>query len=125
MQSVKVAKCCFCGTRAALVLRSAGRQELCCQSCGAPLHNLKRLKVDEGSSAPARAVPVPGASSHARAMSRRDSGPKSVPRRYPEYDSRSDDRSDHGRKASRSRPKKSMSRKIFGAIWDVVEDIID
>ncbi len=36
----KVATCCYCGTRAALVLRGKQRHELSCASCGAPLHNM-------------------------------------------------------------------------------------
>jgi hypothetical protein len=39
----KIATCCYCGTRAALVL-GKDRHELSCSSCGAPLHDLKRLK---------------------------------------------------------------------------------
>ena len=39
----KIATCCYCGTRAALVLRGSKRHELACSSCGAPLHDLKRL----------------------------------------------------------------------------------
>lgn len=41
----KVATCCYCGTRAALVL-GLDRHELTCSSCGAPLHDMKMLKVD-------------------------------------------------------------------------------
>ena len=40
--STKIATCCYCGTRAALVL-GRDRHELVCSSCGAPLHELKRL----------------------------------------------------------------------------------
>lgn len=39
----KVATCCYCGTRAALVLKGRERHELACTSCGAPLHDLKML----------------------------------------------------------------------------------
>ncbi|WP_415402457.1 hypothetical protein [Tateyamaria sp. SN3-11] len=39
----KIATCCFCGTRAALVLKGRDRHELACSSCGAPLHDLKML----------------------------------------------------------------------------------
>nr|WP_254439964.1 hypothetical protein [Ruegeria atlantica] len=39
----KIATCCYCGTRAALVLRGKERHELSCSSCGAPLHDLKML----------------------------------------------------------------------------------
>ncbi|MEM8577063.1 MAG: hypothetical protein AAGF60_04355 [Pseudomonadota bacterium] len=41
----KITTCCYCGARAALVLDRA-RHELSCSSCGAPLHNLKRLPLD-------------------------------------------------------------------------------
>lgn len=39
----KIATCCYCGTRAALVLKGQQRHELSCSSCGAPLHNLKMM----------------------------------------------------------------------------------
>ncbi|MEM7090108.1 MAG: hypothetical protein AAF496_11075 [Pseudomonadota bacterium] len=35
--------CCYCGTRAALVLKGKQRHELSCGNCGAPLHDLKML----------------------------------------------------------------------------------
>ncbi len=41
----KIATCCYCGTRAALIL-DKNRHELSCASCGAPLHDLKRMPVD-------------------------------------------------------------------------------
>ncbi|WP_170759276.1 hypothetical protein [Ruegeria lacuscaerulensis] len=41
--SPKIATCCYCGTRAALVLRGQQRHELSCSSCGAPLHDLKMV----------------------------------------------------------------------------------
>jgi len=41
----KVATCCYCGTRAALVL-DKGRHELVCSSCGAPLHDMKMLRTE-------------------------------------------------------------------------------
>lgn len=43
MPDTKIATCCYCGTRAALVLKGETRHELACSSCGAPLHELKRL----------------------------------------------------------------------------------
>ncbi|PWR01651.1 hypothetical protein DKT77_16115 [Meridianimarinicoccus roseus] len=42
--ATKIATCCYCGTRAALVLRGETRHELSCASCGAPLHEMKLLK---------------------------------------------------------------------------------
>lgn len=51
---MKIATCSYCGTRAALVL-GAGRLELTCSACGAPLHALKMLPVGP-QPAPATAV---------------------------------------------------------------------
>lgn len=45
-QGVKIATCCYCGTRAALRLRGTDRHELSCAACGAPLHEMKRLRQD-------------------------------------------------------------------------------
>ncbi len=42
----KIVTCCYCGTRAALVLTGKTRHELACSSCGAPLHDLKMLPKD-------------------------------------------------------------------------------
>ena len=43
----KIATCCYCGTRAALVMDEA-RHELACSACGAPLHNLKAMPARKG-----------------------------------------------------------------------------
>lgn len=43
MAQTKIATCCYCGTRAALVLTGDIQHELCCSRCGAALHNLKHL----------------------------------------------------------------------------------
>lgn len=43
---VKIATCCYCGTRAALCLRGTVRHELSCSACGAPLREMKQLKRD-------------------------------------------------------------------------------
>ena len=45
MPARKIATCCYCGTRAVLVLRGKERHELSCSSCGAPLHDLKMLPI--------------------------------------------------------------------------------
>lgn len=39
----KITTCCYCGSRAALVLSGSQSHELACGSCGAPLHVMKRL----------------------------------------------------------------------------------
>ena len=44
--SSKIVTCCYCGSRAALVLKGRERHELACASCGAPLHELKMLRSD-------------------------------------------------------------------------------
>ena len=46
MPAQKIVTCCYCGTRAALVLRGRERHELSCASCGAPLHDMKMLRRD-------------------------------------------------------------------------------
>lgn len=46
----KIATCCYCGTRAALVLTGETAHELSCASCGAPLHDLKMLPKSSGNS---------------------------------------------------------------------------
>lgn len=38
----KIATCCYCGSRAALVL-DRGRHELICASCGAPLRDIQAM----------------------------------------------------------------------------------
>jgi hypothetical protein len=40
----KIATCCYCGTKAALVLRGHTQHELACSSFGAPLSVMKHLK---------------------------------------------------------------------------------
>ena len=103
MTGTKIATCCYCGTRAALVLRGRERHELACSSCGAPLHNLKMLPKPVETVARPTPVPLPReGASHLRAMSR--TRPKRQEKR---------------------RKSKSFARKALSEIWDVIEDIID
>ena len=46
--SARIATCCYCGTRAALVLKDmpGGRHELGCSACGAPLREMKAIPAD-------------------------------------------------------------------------------
>ena len=97
----KIATCCYCGTRAALVLKGRGRHELSCSSCGAPLHELKMLRADHGHDGrPVKPSPVRGAPAPDRAAR------------------------DHHPKRKRKR-KKTLGRTIFEEAWDVLEDIFD
>ncbi len=116
----KIATCCYCGTRAALVLRGEGRHELSCAACGAPLHNMKAIPQPRNDAAirtsgagqgtrrraPAKPMPVKPV---AKRRSRRAA---------PDYD---DDRRAPRRRKSGGR----LLRKAFEEIWDVVEDIFD
>ena len=46
MAAQKIATCCYCGARTALVLKGRVQHELACGTCGAPLHEMKGLKAD-------------------------------------------------------------------------------
>ncbi|MDK3018023.1 hypothetical protein [Pseudodonghicola flavimaris] len=59
-RTTKIATCCYCGTRAALVLSGETRHELSCSACGAPLHRMKMLPQDPAAKA---AAPRPEKSS--------------------------------------------------------------
>lgn len=95
MPATKIATCCYCGTRAALVLRGETRHELSCSACGAPLHNLKAIPADR------TPPPKPAPSRHAP----RHPAP---PARRP-----------------KPRKRKSLSRRILSEAFDLIEDIFD
>lgn len=108
----KIATCCYCGTRAALVLRGHTRHELSCAACGAPLHEMKAIPR-----AKTKADDPPG--ERRRAATRAATLPK------------------HGAPHMRGRPpervqrrlrRKSGMRFLRGAleeIWDTVEDSVE
>lgn len=93
MGQPKIATCCYCGTRAALVLRGDVRHELSCAACGAPLHNLKSLPVEQ-----------------LRQPSRPAAPPSAKPVRPPK---------------TRRKKRKSLSRRMWSEMIDLIEDIID
>ena len=77
----KIATCCYCGIRAALVLSEGARHELSCSSCGAPLHEMKRLRSPAPASAtrPAPAQrPAPRYAKHERPKKRAKSLKKRI-----------------------------------------------
>jgi hypothetical protein len=95
--SPKIATCCYCGTRAALVLSGRDRHELSCASCGAPLHNLKMLRADHDG--------------------RPDlAGKPRKPQKLP--------KADYDRLRKRKK-KKSPARRLLGEAFDLIEDIFD
>lgn len=91
----KIATCCYCGTRAALVL-TGGRHELSCAGCGAPLHEMKML----------REVAKP----QKKKAKRPSYGPRDLP--LPP-------------KAKKKKKRKSMFSRLLDEAWDAVEDIVD
>ena len=99
--ATKIATCCYCGTRAALVLRGKDRHELACSGCGAPLHVLKSLRP------PAQRKGERELVGHQK--SRRKVAPP-----YPESSS--------GRPKKR---RKSMIKRVFEEAVDLIEDIFD
>lgn len=103
MPAQKIATCCYCGIRAALVLRGKDRQELSCATCGAPLHDLKMLPkaVDRGT---------------ARAATPTRPKPKAVHPKQP-YPK--------ARKVKKRSKRKGIWRKIVEEVWDEIEDIFD
>jgi hypothetical protein len=99
----KIATCCYCGTRAALVLAGEGRHELSCSRCGAPLHELKMLPIaSERAAAPAAAPTRPKAKS-------RPEKPKAIKRKP----------------AKKPKKRKGLAKRAVSELWDFVEDIFD
>ncbi|MFT5067019.1 MAG: hypothetical protein ACJAXK_001300 [Yoonia sp.] len=103
MAAVKVATCCYCSTKAALVLSGDVRHELACSNCGAPLSQMKMLR-----SQPVQVTARAGEPTRPRPEKKR---------KKPE-------------KARRNRPKKKskfsvLGRKSLYEMWDVIEDIFD
>lgn len=113
----KIATCCYCGTRAALVLRDGGRHELSCAACGAPLQALKSIPMDEDRPA-------------SRPRGNRPTQPAPVRRQAarcapgPARPEKSASRPDKKKRRPRKR-RKPLAARIFEEVWDVVEDIFD
>ena len=109
MKNEKIATCCYCGTRAALVLDKA-RHELTCGSCGAPLHNLKQLK--SGSvDAKAHSAPRKGKKGKTRHEGWAGTPLASLDRK--------------GMPERRHKKRKSLTKRFFEEAFDVIEDIFD
>ncbi len=103
MGATKIATCCYCGTKSALVLRGKDRHELTCGKCGAPLRSLKMLPMN--ASRPTAPAATPG---------------RPAPRKRVEtYPERTVARPKKRRKT------KSFGRKVLSGIWDVLEDVVD
>lgn len=103
MPATKIATCCYCGTRAALVLRGKVQHELSCASCGAPLHDLKIMPVSDHAKRPSRVAP-------SRVRSRKPIEPRYAPHRD-DYKTR--------------KKRKNWLSEALEEAWDVIEDIFD
>lgn len=112
MPATKIATCCYCGTRAALVLRGEVRHELSCARCGAPFRRMKVLPTEAGSG--------PG----------RVTAPAAAPTR-PTFaaPSQNDDRSrtpeKHMPKRDKRRKRKSLGAMIWRGLAEVADEIFD
>lgn len=107
MPAHKIATCCYCGTRAALILRGKDRHELSCSNCGAPLHDLKMFKRD---------AETPVAQSSVRRS------PKSRPKPRPVHPKQPHPKAVRKRKYKK---RKGLLREFFEDIFDEIEDIFD
>ncbi len=101
MAGQKIATCCYCGTRAALVLTGRDRHELACSSCGAPLHEMKMIPSRKAKPAKRATAPAATPAHPASRRSRYDDRPRPKKR------------------------KKSLKRKILSEAFDLIEDIFD
>jgi hypothetical protein len=101
--AIKIATCCYCGTRAALVLKGRERHELCCAACGAPLREMKALP----------AVPprdgAPGRYGSGRAA------PEAASAR----------RTGNDLRRRKGKTRKGVGRRVFNKVFDLLEDIFD
>ena len=100
MPNTKIATCCYCGTRAALILRVKERHELACSKCGAPLRDLKMLRLDfQGERELVRPSRV-----------------RSHHRNRKKY---------KGDRPARRKKQKSLAQRFMEEAWDVAEDVFD
>lgn len=103
MQGVKIATCCYCGTKAALVLRGKTHHELSCGNCGAPLQALKML-------------PNSGA---------RVTAPAATPTRQKPLKRKNSTPSHWGEKKRKPKKRIGFGNKLWEEFWDEIEDIFD
>ena len=104
-QTLKIATCCYCGTRAALVLHKT-RHELSCASCGAPLHEMKTMPVTALRQAHSAQMPMPKRRKPANRPAE-----KRCEKRKP--------------KKSRHKPRRRWGHEMIEELWDIVEDVFD
>lgn len=105
----KIATCCYCGTRAVLVMDKA-RHELMCSACGAPLHDMKFMPQ-----------PAEKAQKKPKVSKREDASAREAV-----FGQRGRSVwSANGKKSSKKRKKKPVFRRFLEDIFDEIEDIFD
>ncbi len=111
-RNTKIATCCYCGTRSALVF-DGGRHELVCAACGAPLHEMKAIpaaKAQRSGAQPARPACKAG---------------PGAPRGRPGYRPPEDGRARKPKPSGKRKKRKSLVKKVFAEAFDLIEDIFD
>ena len=103
MAVTKIATCCYCGTKAALVLRGKTQHELSCGTCGAPLRAMKMLPTQSAGQGVSTVSPNPKAKRKTAKQSAHFSKSQSKKRRK----------------------SKGFGRRVFAEIWDVIEDVVE
>jgi len=100
-QTTRLATCCYCGTRSALVLAGASSHRLACGACGAPLTQMKQLPC-KGTHGPVEAARPLTAPPPPRPKSTKST-----------------------KSTKKAKKRKSLSRKLLSEAWDLLEDIFD
>ncbi|WP_424971150.1 hypothetical protein [Dinoroseobacter sp. S76] len=112
----KVATCSYCSARTMLVPSARDGHELACGSCGAPLHEMKWLKVP----------PQPGKKPKGKGKRRKETG--YIPGVHgPETGAGfrgASERAAHAQPRRKKR-KKPLWKKALGEAVDLIEDIFD
>lgn len=109
MPQTKIATCNYCGNRAALVLNGRDSHELACASCGAPLHDLKKIKSGQVD-ADAHRAPRKG---------KKAKRTTSLPGQLTDWETVL------RKPKKRKLKKKSTSRKVLSEAFDLLGDIFD
>lgn len=107
----KIATCCYCGTRAALVLRGEDRHELSCAACGAPLHDMKMLRSE--------AVHTPVSTKEFNPSRPKKKERKAGVTPLPAWERKA------GYSKKKKKKRKTLTKRFFEEAFDVLEDIFD
>lgn len=112
-RGTKIATCCYCGSRTALVLQGKTRHELSCAACGAPLHDMKMLRAD----AVDASAPTKKAAGHGARGKQKKGSVTPLPIWERE--------SGFSRKKKKKKRRKTLTKRFFEEAFDVLEEIFD